>query len=124
MHPNFSSNDDDLFAPTSEPTKKESSFVNREDIIDNLIKNAYEGDMEATLIRAHLAHLIYDTASNFIFDVNSANRTVFNTLNSLTNNMFSYNVYIDVLEESISKRIVIYDFISTVGDADNQEIIR
>lgn len=123
MYTNVSSNDDDLFAPASESSKKESSSFNKEDMVENLLRSTYENDIESTLVRAHLAHAIYDSAHNFIFNSSSVNRTVFNTLNYLTNNMFSFNAYADNLEETISKRIVMYEFITSINDIRNEDIL-
>jgi len=49
----------------------------------------------------------------------SYNRSIFNTLNQLTDGSFQYNLYADVLEESIIRRLIILDFVDGIVFSDN-----
>lgn len=123
MYSDISSNDDDLFSPSQSSSKKDqaSSLVND---VEKILKETSEGKIDATLVRAKLAHALYDTSNNFVFGIDSFQRTIFNVLNQLTNNAYAYNFYADVLEESIAKRIVIYDFLTSITkSASNDKIL-
>jgi len=124
MYSDISSNDDDLF-DSSKSSSKTSQHVNSlTDDLENLLKDTSSSSIDSTIVRARLAHALYDTANGFIFTVDSYNRTVFNTLNFLTNNKFANDLYADVLEESIAKRIVVFDFISSVTTTANEKILQ
>jgi hypothetical protein len=123
MYSGISSNDDDLFAPSKSSSKANNHSEALVDDLENFLKNNSTKEVTSTMFRTRLAHAIYDTSNNFIFGVDAFNRTVYNTLNFLTNNGFAYNLYADVLEESIAKRIVVYDFASTMTDSANKKIL-
>ena len=123
MYSDISSNDDDLFSPSKSSSKKEQTSSLANDV-EKILKETSEGKIDATLVRAKLAHALYDTSNHFVFSVDSYQRTVFNVLNHLTNNTYAYNFYADVLEESIAKRIVIFDFLSSITkSASNEKIL-
>lgn len=123
MHSDISSNDDDLFSPSKSSSKKEHTNSLADDV-ERILKETSDGKIDSTLVRARLAHALYDTASNFVFNVDSHQRTLFNALNTLTNNTYAYNFYADVLEESIAKRMVVYDFLGSVkSSASNTKIL-
>lgn len=123
MYSDISSNDDDLFAPSKSSSKANNHSDALVDDLENLLKDTSAKDLSSTMFRTRLAHAMYDTSNNFIFGIDSFNRTVYNTLNFLTNNTFAYNLYADVLEESIAKRIVVYDFASSVTNNANEKIL-
>jgi len=124
MYSDISSNDDDLF-DSSKSSSKTSQHVNAlTDDLENLLNDTNVSNLDSTIFRARLAHALYDTAHSFIFTADSYNRTVFNALNSLTNNKFASDLYADVLEESIAKRIVVFDFISSVTTTANEKILQ
>jgi hypothetical protein len=108
MYSNISSNDDDLFSNSSEtPKKTNQSFDSILDDVEAYLNKKNPSGVESVIVRTKLAHTLYDTANNFIFSTDSYNRTIFNTLNLLTDNKFSVNLYADVLEESIARRLVV-----------------
>lgn len=123
MYSGISSNDDDLFAPSETSSKKNSHSENIANDVENLLKDKSFDGIDATIIRARLANALYDTANRFIFDTDSFNKSVFNSLNALTNNMFAYQLYADVLEESLAKRIVVFDFATTLSKSKNDKVL-
>lgn len=113
---NISDNDDDLFSPKNSPKKDVNPVF---DDIQTLIDNTSPADLQkidSMFFRSKVALSLFDGANNFIFDNNSYNRSIFNTLNSLTDNKFQYHLYADILEESIFRRIIIHDFLSAMID--------
>lgn len=123
MYSDISSNDDDLFAPSKSSSKVNNHSDALADDFENILKDTSAKDLNSTMFRTRLAHALYDTANSFVFGVDSFNRTVFNTLNFLTNNTFAYNLYADVLEESIAKRLVVFDFASSITNSANEKIL-
>lgn len=111
----FSDNDDDLF---SEPNFSDtnSNLTNTpSDEIKSLLESIDSKDLEkidSMFFRSKVALTLLDGANSYVYDTsNSYNRSIFNTLNFLTNNQFQYNLYADVLEESILRRLIIKDFL-------------
>lgn len=123
MYSNISSNDDDLFSPSKSSSKVNNHTDAMADDLENILKGTSAQDLNSTMFRTRLAHALYDTANGFIFGIDSFNRTVYNTLNFLTDNAFAYNLYADALEESISKRLVVFDFISSITNSANEKIL-
>jgi hypothetical protein len=56
----------------------------------------------------------YELCNNFIFENESFGRTLFSTINRITDNQFQFELYADVLEESILKRFSIKQFLESV----------
>lgn len=113
---NVSDNDDDLFSSQNSPKRDVNPVF---DDIQTLIENTSSADLEkidSMFFRSKVALSLFDGANSFIFDNNSYNRSIFNTLNSLTDNKFQYHLYADILEESIFRRIIIHDFVATMID--------
>jgi hypothetical protein len=126
----LSDNDDDLFSETSSippstnssNTSSSSSFDDFRSIIENT--DIDEEKIGSMLMRSKLALTLYESANTFIFEANSYARTNFNTLNSLTDGMFQYNLYCDVLEESIFRRMLILDFVNAITEQSDEDIFK
>lgn len=123
MYSNISSNDDDLFSGSqNEPKKEKRSGILSEDL-ENLLKDNSDTKSDSTVLKARLAIALYDTAGSFVSSSDSSDRTLFNTLNALTDNRFAYDLYADQLEESISKRLVIYDFTTSLQSDKSKKLL-
>ena len=126
MYSNISSNDDDLFSNKQEE-KTNTSATSANTILDDLeayLSKKNPNGLDSVIVRTKLAHTLYDTANNFIFSIDSYNRTIFNTLNLLTDNKFALNLYADVLEESLAKRLIVFDFLNSVTSSSaNEKVI-
>jgi hypothetical protein len=121
----FSDNDDDLFSDSPSSTKSYSS--NPTDEIQSLIDSIDSKDIDhidSMLFRSKVALTLLDGSNSFIFEINSYNRTIFNTLNSLTNNLFQYQVYAETLEESIVRRLIIRDFLLACVDETDDKFLQ
>jgi hypothetical protein len=126
----LSDNDDDLFSETSSippsnkssNTSSNSSFDDFRSIIENT--DIDEEKIGSMLMRSKLALTLYESANTFIYEANSYGRTNFNTLNSLTDGMFQYNLYCDVLEESIFRRMLILDFVNAITEQSDDDIFK
>lgn len=133
----FSDSDDDLFeestqvAPnpfinnTSSNYSSDSKDNSTSDKIKSLLDSMPEidGDFKSLIFRSKLAITFYNGASQFTSNKTSFDRTVFNTLNTLTNGQFQYQLYADQLEEVIVRRTVILDFVEAmIEEADNKAL--
>jgi len=128
----LSDNDDDLFSETSSippsiklPNTNNPSATSLDDF-RSIIENADidEEKIGSMLMRSKLALTLYESANSFIFQTNAYGRTTFNTLNSLTDGMFQYNLYADILEESIFRRMLILDFVNAITEQSDEDIFK
>lgn len=124
----LSDNDDDLFnetssipsSPKSSASSTSSSFDDFRSIIENT--DIDEEKIGSMLMRSKLALTLYESANTFIYSTTTYTRTTFNTLNSLTDGKFQYNLYCDTLEESIFRRFLILDFVNILVEQSDQDI--
>ena len=124
----LSDNDDDLFnetssipsSPKSSTSSTSSSFDDFRSIIENT--DIDEEKIGSMLMRSKLALTLYESANTFIYSTTTYTRTTFNTLNSLTDGKFQYNLYCDTLEESIFRRFLILDFVNILVEQSDQDI--
>lgn len=118
----LSSDDDDLFSENT--TQEKTTFVSdTETNLDNLISSLEinEDFINDILFRSRVIVSLLDTSNKFIYETNSYNRAIFNTLNSLTNNQFQYTLYAETLEESIYRRFIILEFLNSCIDTFDEE---
>jgi hypothetical protein len=127
----LSDNDDDLFSETSSipPSIKlpnTSTATSSLDDFRSIIENADidEEKIGSMLMRSKLALTLYESANTFIFQTNAYYRTTFNTLNSLTDGNFQYNLYCDILEESIFRRMLIIDFVNAITEQSDEDLFK
>ncbi len=120
---NLSNNDDDLFSdePLSKPTENTASDLNIDNLLNSLDINLE--DIDSMIFRAKVVTSLIDTSNAFIYETNSYNRSIFNTLNSLTNGQFQYSLYAETLEESIYRRIIILEFLNSCTDQLDEKIL-
>lgn len=123
----FSDNDDDLFDETITSSQNFSSNSSTNDEINSLIKSIDIDDIsqiDQMFKRSKIALALYNGSSSFIFSTDSYNKTIFNTLNYLTNNQFQYHLYADLLEESIAKRIVLLRFSKDIVEETSENSLK
>jgi hypothetical protein len=124
----FSDNDDDLFDDSAPSfTSSSSNFNSTSDDIQSLIEGIDKKEFEKIdrmFFRSKVALTLFEGSNEYIFSNDSYNRTIFNTLNSLTDNQFQYHLYADVLEESISRRVIIRDFLLACVDNTNDQFLK
>lgn len=122
----FSDNDDDLF--NDAPPSSSTNFSTRTpDDIQSLLESVDGKDLSSVssmLFRSKVALTLFDSANSYVYDSNAYNRTIFNTLNYLTNNEFQYHLYADVLEETIVRRVIIRDFLSACVNQTSDDLLR
>lgn len=124
----FSDNDDDLFDDSSSSNSffQNKPTLNSSEEIQSLIESIEKKDLEnidSMIFRSRVALTLLDSANSYIFENNSYNRSIFNTLNFLTDNKFQYHLYADVLEESLIRRFVIRDFLVACLDSDDSDLL-
>jgi hypothetical protein len=106
----FSDNDDDLFAEPS--SSNQSSFPQDiQSLLENVDSNISTDKISSILSNSNLVINLLDSSNSFVFQTTSHTRTTFNTLNYLTNNRFQYDMYADILEESLFRKFLILDFL-------------
>lgn len=129
----LSDNDDDLFSETSSippsiklPNTSSSTSSSTLDDFRSIIESANidEEKIGSMLMRSKLALTLYESANTFIFQTNAYGRTTFNTLNSLTDGTFQYNLYCDILEESIFRRMLIIEFVNAITEQTDEDIFK
>lgn len=127
----FSDNDDDLFnddvSLSSFASNSKSSISSSSDDFKKLIESIDKQELDKIdhmFFRSKVALTLIDGANSYIFDNNSYDRTIFNTLNFLTNNQFQYDLFADVLEESILRRMIIKDFLLACVDNTNDDFLK
>lgn len=119
----LSNNDDDLFSDNSSDNTNQT--FTSDSGIDNLL-NSLDINLEevdSMLFRARIVTTLIDTANKFVYETNSYNRTIFNTLNSLTDGQFQYTLYAETLEEGIYRRLLVLDFLKSCTDEMDEKIL-
>jgi hypothetical protein len=116
---NINDNDDDLF--NDQPSKPSDSNYSDVQALINSIPEDESETIDAIVNRSRMSLALYHGAHSFIYNTSSYNRSIFNTLNQLTDGMFQYQLYADILEESITRRIIILDFVNTIANAHSEE---
>lgn len=112
----FYDNDDDLFADT--PSTASSSVVNND--IDSFLEQTKDYidskgiDSSHFVIRTGIATTFYEVSNQFIFNVETLNRSLISSYNRITKGEFEKELFADVLEESILKRFAIHQFIDSI----------
>lgn len=123
----FSDNDDDLFSESNFSDTNSNRINTPNDEIKSLLESIDQKDLEkidSMFFRSKVALTLFDGANSYVYDTfNSYNRSIFNTLNFLTNNQFQYNLYADVLEESITRRLIIKEFLEACVDNVDSEFL-
>ncbi len=125
MYNNYiSNNDDDLFDKdsSSQESIKSTNDIFKE-IEDILSKSSENFSINHAEIKSKLVNSFNDSANRYIFNNDSFNRSIFDQLNSITNGLFAYRVYADILEESLSRRFVIVDFLRLLASDDKDNIM-
>ena len=119
----IASDDDDLFA---EPAVSQSATANKttndftKDLEDLLKETFTVSDIS---FKSKFVNAFNDSANSYTFNLGSLDRSIYDELNRITQGSFSYRYYADTLEEMISKRIVIHDFLSTLLNAKNEKVL-
>lgn len=111
----FSDNDDDLFSESTTSSFEQSFPQDIQSLIDNTDKDKPKDDTEyfsSILSNGNLIINLLDSSNTFLFQTTSHTRTIFNTLNYLTDNKFQYDLYADILEESLFRKFLIFDFLT------------
>lgn len=120
----ISQSDDDLFESTSKPVRQETSAPTEEllkGIEELLSKDSQQNYVSHLHLQSRLINSINDSANRYVhMNENAFERSIFDQLNLLTNGAFAYRVYADVLEESIIKRMVVFDFLKIVASLDEE----
>jgi len=124
----FSDNDDDLFddnvsLSSSASTSSNTPSDDFKTLIESIDKKEFD-KIDRMFFRSKVALTLIDGANSYIFENNSYNRSIFNTLNYLTNNQFQYELFADVLEESILRRMIIRDFLLACVDNTSDDILK
>jgi hypothetical protein len=133
MFNNFSDNDDDLFEDS--PVASANPFINNTassntinpatDGIQNLLDNLSSEDLsglKSFFLRSKVAIKLFESANHFIYSNTSLIRSVFDSLNLITNGVFQYHFYLNSLEETIIRRSVFKEFLETLIAESSQEI--
>jgi hypothetical protein len=117
---NINDNDDDLFndSSTLSSSSDSSAYSDVQSLIDSIPKDELKNISDIAM-RAKMSIALYQGSHSFIYNTSSYNRSIFNTLNQLTDGSFQYNLYADVLEESIIRRLIILDFVDGIVFSDN-----
>lgn len=117
----FYENDDDLFSEPSsnaDTNTTSSSSVNND--IDSFLEQTKDyisskgNDITQFAIRTGMITTFYEVSNNFIFNVDTLNRSIISSFNRITNGQFEKELYADVLEESILKRFAIQQFLTSI----------
>jgi hypothetical protein len=107
----FSDNDDDLFSESTVSNQK-SFPQDIQSLIENVDSNISNDKVSSILSHSNIVINLLDSSNSFVFQTTSHTRTTFNTLNYLTNNKFQYDLYADILEESLFRKFLIFDFLN------------
>jgi hypothetical protein len=109
-------NDDDLFSDHSSQKQNNNSSTDFDSFIEQTKEIIDSKNMSTTqfVIRTGMMTAFYELCNNFIFENESFGRTLFSTINRITDNQFQFELYADVLEESILKRFSIKQFLESV----------
>jgi hypothetical protein len=120
----MSSNDDDLFS--SESSSKESPKSSDEIFkdIEKMLKDKPSDFFNEVEITSRIVNSFNDSANRYIFATDSYNRSIFDELNSITSGKFSYRVYADILEESLARRFIVFDFLKILASAKDERLLK
>ena len=128
MYSDFlSNNDDDLFDPKPQTTSKTSSSSGPS--VDSVFKDvenllsAEKQSSNSLRFKSKLANTLYEACNDYINQLNSYNRSIFDTLNILTEGQFQYKLYADTLEESIARRLVMREFVGSLNQTSGTDIL-
>lgn len=114
----FNDNDDDLFSESSTTASFSSNAAVNNDI-DSFIEQTKEyidskgANATQFVIRTGIITTFYELSNNFIFNVETLNRSIISYFNRITDNKFEKELFADVLEESIIKRFAVHQFIDS-----------
>ena len=128
MYSDFlSNNDDDLFDPkpqtTSKPTSSSGPSV---DSVFKDVENLFSSEKQSSnslRFKSKLANTLYEACNDYINQLNSYNRSIFDALNILTEGQFQYQLYADTLEESIARRLVMREFVGSINQTAGTDIL-
>lgn len=133
---NFYDNDDDLFEDTTSsppPSAFHNVFSHSSDNTDNEKDQEFDSLIESTkdyykskqigsdsfLLRTGIITSFYEVSNRYVYETDSLGRSVFSKLNELTNGLYGKELYANVLEETIIKRLSILDFLNSILSSDN-----
>lgn len=123
----ISDNDDDLFAPKQE-TSSTSSTTNFTPNVDSLTKELEDlfdknksSFSNQIIFKAKLFSFINQSSSSFLTSLDSGSRSLFNMLNEITAGTFGKRYYADVLEETISRTMLIHHFFHLIMTSTSDE---
>jgi hypothetical protein len=122
----ISTNDDDLFeSPSETPKQKEDdlSFDSLIKDVEKIFETEKNSVFTSIIFKSKVIAALNGSAENYVHSVNSFNRSIFDALNSLTQGYFKYQVYADTLEESIARRLVVYNFIKSITTSKNDKFL-
>jgi hypothetical protein len=127
MEQHLFDNDDDLFSSsysqssstTNTPSDFDTFIEQTKEIIDSKNTNTTQ-----FVIRTGIVTSLYEICNNFIFSNESSTKTIFDTLNRLTNNNFELQLYSDVLENSILKRFSIKQFLESILSDETISVVK
>lgn len=127
QYDNISSDDDDLFNDDvfSQSSSSSSSYSDDNFNVQNILKSLdiSEEQLDTMILRARIVTTLIDSSCSFIYETNSFTRSIFNSLNSLTDNQFQFNLYIETLEESIIRRMIVLRFLNTCTEEMDESLI-
>lgn len=121
----LSQNDDDLFSDSNSSNKESSKPTENlfKEIEELLSKTSDKNFFNEVDIRSKIVNSFNDSANRYIYSTDSFNRSIFDELNILTNGLFTYRVYADILEESLTRRLVVFDFLKLLASAKDHRLM-
>ena len=128
MYSDFlSDNDDDLFEPKPQtPSKPKSPSTPSVDSVFKDVEHLLATEKQtydSVIFRSKLANTLYEACNDYINELNSYNRSIFDALNTLTQGTFKYQLYADTLEESIARRLIMREFIGSLNKSADSNIL-
>ena len=128
MYSDFlSDNDDDLFDSKPQTNSKStSSFGPSVDSVFKDVENLLSAEKQSSnslRFKSKLANTLYEACNDYINQLNSYNRSIFDTLNILTEGQFQYKLYADTLEESIARRLVMREFVGSLNQTAGTDVL-
>jgi hypothetical protein len=128
MYSDFlSDNDDDLFEPKPQTANKPKSSAAPS--VDSIFKDVEsllsteKQSYNSFIFKSKLANTLYEACNDYINELNSYNRSIFDALNSITQGLFQYQFYADTLEESIARRLVMREFVGSLNKSADSNIL-
>lgn len=122
----LSQNDDDLFSDSNSTEKQSSKPTdNLFKEIEELLSKTSDKDFFSQIdMRSKIVNSFNDSANRYIYSTDSYNRSLFDELNNITNGSFAYRVYADILEESLTRRLVVFDFLKLLASAKDKRLMK